>query len=577
MIAEGFAAIGARTTLLPGGEVFSALEKGTVDAADYTGPAVNWDLGFQQVTNYIWTGPAGLESIYQPVDLMDFCVAWTCWNKLSPKMKAWLDYEIQAYSDIHHAAIQKADMETWPKFEKAGTKINRLPAEDLAEIPARRGAHLVQVGEQGQGRGQALQAPARGHGVADGGLRDARHVQGPEAQSCRLERPGGPVPPAVSSRGGAVMPLPAGHSHARRRLTQNGGFGAMPTPEFCPSPLDVLGRLLSVPGRRDVPGRRELRHGAPRSRSSSSPTSSGSPPASWACTAFTSRSAGASSSSRSSRRDPTATGGRRDRRDDMSRTSRPASQAQTAAKQDRADQTRQAARRPKRRPAWPRRGPTRRRPRRTPGAKAVLDGWYDCRAASASLIAHAAPVDAFLIPGIVRRMTRARRRGRGDRGHGAASAAPAGSPRAGHARGSDARPAHAGSPTPSNGSTRMRRRIRRLLGGDLRLRLLLRGLRALPFNSPTNWVHESMFLMYGMQYMISGAYAYKCRPARAGRRRSTCTSRARQSHRRHLLLGVLLHLHFTMLVTGWRFAHGRRAIHGTGESRSPNGPCSTGR
>ena len=28
------------------------------------------------------------------------------------------------------------------------------------------------------------------------------------------------------------------------------------------------------------------------------------------------------------------------------------------------------------------------------------------------------------------------------------------------------------------------------------------------FNSPTNWVHESMFLMYGMQYMLAGAYAY---------------------------------------------------------------------
>src|SRR5438105_11067052 len=54
MIAEGFAAMGAKTTLLPGGEVFSALEKGTVDAADYTGPAVKWELGFQQVTNYIW-------------------------------------------------------------------------------------------------------------------------------------------------------------------------------------------------------------------------------------------------------------------------------------------------------------------------------------------------------------------------------------------------------------------------------------------------------------------------------------------------------------------------------------------
>jgi len=29
------------------------------------------------------------------------------------------------------------------------------------------------------------------------------------------------------------------------------------------------------------------------------------------------------------------------------------------------------------------------------------------------------------------------------------------------------------------------------------------------FNSPTNWLHESMFLMYGMQYMLAGAYAYR--------------------------------------------------------------------
>ena len=131
MIAEGFAAAGAKTTLLPGGEVFSALEKGTIEAADYTGPAVNWDLGFQQVSKYIWTGPPGLESIYQPVDLMDFVVRMDVHNKLSPKMKSWLDDEVQVYSNIHHAAIQKADLEAWGKFEKAGIQIIRMPAEDL--------------------------------------------------------------------------------------------------------------------------------------------------------------------------------------------------------------------------------------------------------------------------------------------------------------------------------------------------------------------------------------------------------------------------------------------------------------
>src|SRR5437763_6134305 len=113
MIAEGFAAARAKTTLLPGAEVFSALENGTIEAADYTGPAVNWDLGSQQVSKFIWTGPPGLESIYQPVDLMDFVVRTDVHNKLSPKKKVWQDEEVQAYSALHHSASQKADMEAW--------------------------------------------------------------------------------------------------------------------------------------------------------------------------------------------------------------------------------------------------------------------------------------------------------------------------------------------------------------------------------------------------------------------------------------------------------------------------------
>jgi TRAP-type C4-dicarboxylate transport system substrate-binding protein len=79
-------------------------------------------------------GPPGLESIYQPVDLMDFAVGMNHWNKLSAKMKQFVEDEIQVYSNIHHAAIQKADMETWPKFIQAGTQINRLPVEDLEKF-----------------------------------------------------------------------------------------------------------------------------------------------------------------------------------------------------------------------------------------------------------------------------------------------------------------------------------------------------------------------------------------------------------------------------------------------------------
>ena len=79
-------------------------------------------------------GPRGLESVYQPVDLMDFCVGLNHWNKLSPKMKQWVEDEIEVYSRIHHAAIQKADIEAWDKFIKNGTEINRLPVEDLEKF-----------------------------------------------------------------------------------------------------------------------------------------------------------------------------------------------------------------------------------------------------------------------------------------------------------------------------------------------------------------------------------------------------------------------------------------------------------
>jgi TRAP-type mannitol/chloroaromatic compound transport system substrate-binding protein len=131
MVSELFMKVGAKTTLLPGSEIFPALDKGTIDLADYVGPAINYALGFHQVTKYISMGPPGFMSIYQPVDLMDLTVGMKSWNKLSKEMKQFVEMEIHVYSDMHHAAIQKADQEAWKEFEKAGTVVTRLSEEDV--------------------------------------------------------------------------------------------------------------------------------------------------------------------------------------------------------------------------------------------------------------------------------------------------------------------------------------------------------------------------------------------------------------------------------------------------------------
>ncbi len=131
MVAELFSAAGAKTTLLPGSEIFAALEKETIDVADYVGPAINYALGFHQVTKYISMGPAGFMSIYQPVDLMDLTVGMKSWNALSPQMKDFVECAVHSYSDHHFAGIQKADQDAWKKFTEAGTVVTRLSQEDV--------------------------------------------------------------------------------------------------------------------------------------------------------------------------------------------------------------------------------------------------------------------------------------------------------------------------------------------------------------------------------------------------------------------------------------------------------------
>lgn len=134
IVADCFAAIGARTTLLPGSDVYPALERGTIDAADFVGPAVNYDLGFQQVTNYIIMGPASTPCLHQPVDLMDIAFSLRAWNSLSDQLKEMFRELVASYSATHYAGIQAANKEAWSKFAEAGTTVTRLSEEDAVQF-----------------------------------------------------------------------------------------------------------------------------------------------------------------------------------------------------------------------------------------------------------------------------------------------------------------------------------------------------------------------------------------------------------------------------------------------------------
>lgn len=131
MVAEVFQKFGVSTVSLPGSDIFPALEKGTIDAADYVGPAVNYELGFSQVTNNILFGPPGVMSIYQPVDLMDLTVNLRSWNKLSPEVQKIVEEEVRNYSQRHFLTIQQRNLAAMEKFKSEGSSISRLSQEDV--------------------------------------------------------------------------------------------------------------------------------------------------------------------------------------------------------------------------------------------------------------------------------------------------------------------------------------------------------------------------------------------------------------------------------------------------------------
>ncbi|MCH8883464.1 MAG: TRAP transporter substrate-binding protein DctP [SAR324 cluster bacterium] len=126
IVAEVFSAAGVSTVLLPGGEIYPALEKGVIDAADYVGAAINWNLGFAEVTKYIV-----LPSLHQPVDLMDVTVNMKSWNALPNELQEMLIAAVKWHSWDQWSAIHEADRLHYRKFAEAGTEIITLPPAEI--------------------------------------------------------------------------------------------------------------------------------------------------------------------------------------------------------------------------------------------------------------------------------------------------------------------------------------------------------------------------------------------------------------------------------------------------------------
>ena len=119
--------LGAAPQLLAGGDIYPALERGTIDATEYSMPAIDLDLGFHQIARHYY-----FPGWHQQSTLLELLINRSRWDALSDTQKA--QFRIACGDNVREGfaegeAIQVKALTT---LKQKGVQIHRWSDEILA-------------------------------------------------------------------------------------------------------------------------------------------------------------------------------------------------------------------------------------------------------------------------------------------------------------------------------------------------------------------------------------------------------------------------------------------------------------
>src|SRR5262245_2471682 len=119
--------MGVSAVQMPGGEVIPALERGTIDGAEWAIPSHDILMGFQNVTKYYY-----MPDMRQPPGIQEFLINKTKWDELPADIKAIVKNALLAeIMRMNNASIDLESKAAKELIEKHGVKIMRTPEEVL--------------------------------------------------------------------------------------------------------------------------------------------------------------------------------------------------------------------------------------------------------------------------------------------------------------------------------------------------------------------------------------------------------------------------------------------------------------
>jgi len=121
--------LGASVTLLPAGEIFQALEKGSIDATEFSLPEVDQKLGFAQVAKYNY-----FPGWHQPFTTMHVLVNKDVWKDTSEANQALIELGCQAGVTAGLAKSEANQGAIVAGFADIGVTAKKLPEPILREL-----------------------------------------------------------------------------------------------------------------------------------------------------------------------------------------------------------------------------------------------------------------------------------------------------------------------------------------------------------------------------------------------------------------------------------------------------------
>jgi TRAP-type mannitol/chloroaromatic compound transport system substrate-binding protein len=121
--------LGVSAQLIPAGDIFPALELGTIDAAEFAMPAVDLKLGFHQVAKHYY-----FPGWHQPATLYELIINMDKWKKLSKTQQAQL--EIMCGDNVRQAIAEgeAKQFAAMREIQAKGVKLHAWSPEILAAM-----------------------------------------------------------------------------------------------------------------------------------------------------------------------------------------------------------------------------------------------------------------------------------------------------------------------------------------------------------------------------------------------------------------------------------------------------------